>query len=194
MVQSLQGSPVHSTHLPLTSMFDLHSVPRVRGAVSKAADLVDDALSALDADLERARVALRRVSALLKSERDGAHVVGRGSPRRSALAPWQVREVTAHIESHIETALSLDELARITRLSKGYFSRAFKRSFLTSPHDYIVRRRVERAQAQMLKTSDSLCQVALSCGFADQPHFSRVFRRVVGCSPLEWRRTPRVAG
>jgi AraC-like DNA-binding protein len=54
--------------------------------------------------------------------------------------------------------------------------------------DYIRRRRVERAQQLMLLSQESLAQIALACGFADQAHYCRVFRSVVGVSPSAWRR------
>ncbi len=172
----------------MASIFALEGHADARGTASLVADLVDEALFAQDGDRERARASLGRASALLKAERIGRRAAQRETIQGCALAPWQVRKVAAHIESRLDTALGLDELAQVARLSRSYFSRAFKRSFNTPPHDYIVRRRIERAQVEMLKSCDSLCQVALSCGFADQAHFSRVFRRLVGSPPFEWRR------
>ena len=74
------------------------------------------------------------------------------------------------------------------RLSPAHFSRAFRTSFGCSPLEYVTRRRMERAQGLMLSTDIPLSQIALDCGFADQAHFSRLFRRVVGESPRVWRR------
>jgi AraC family transcriptional regulator len=55
-------------------------------------------------------------------------------------------------------------------------------------HRYIYQRRVERAQKMMVTTDQPVCQIARRCGFADQSHFARVFRRLVGPSPADWRR------
>jgi AraC family transcriptional regulator len=52
---------------------------------------------------------------------------------------------------------------------------------------YIRRRRIERSQQLMLQSKDGLSQIALVCGFADQAHYCRVFRNVVGLSPNMWR-------
>jgi transcriptional regulator GlxA family with amidase domain len=57
-----------------------------------------------------------------------------------------------------------------------------------SPHGYVMRRRMERAQGLMLSTDASLAQIAADCGLADQAHFSKVFRRFAGESPAAWRR------
>jgi transcriptional regulator GlxA family with amidase domain len=59
------------------------------------------------------------------------------------------------------------------------------------PRDYVVRRRIEVAQAMMLTTSEPLHSIALSCGMCDQQHFTRSFRRIVGETPSMWRRTRR---
>jgi AraC-like DNA-binding protein len=73
-------------------------------------------------------------------------------------------------------------------LSTSHFSRAFKATFGTTVLDYIHRRRVERAQQLMLVSEQSLVEIALSCGFADQAHYCRIFRTIVGLSPNAWRR------
>jgi AraC family transcriptional regulator len=151
------------------------------------ARLIDDAFEALESDREVARTSLRRASALLKADQD-ARMAHRRSPQRDFLAPWQVRKTLAYVESQLGDPIALAKLAEIARLSVSHFSRAFRGSFGDSPHRYIMNRRVGRAQDEMLTTSEPLCQIALSCGFADQAHLCRVFMRAVGCSPHQWRR------
>jgi AraC family transcriptional regulator len=107
---------------------------------------------------------------------------------RGGLAPWQVCKVLTHIEAHLGAPITTAELANLARLSPFYFSRAFRRSFNDSPHAYLMRRRVERAQGLMLTTTTPLAQIAASCGLADQAHFTRLFRRFAGESPGTWRR------
>jgi AraC-like DNA-binding protein len=77
-------------------------------------------------------------------------------------------------------------------LSASYFSRAFKVSFGETFSKYVARRRTERAQELMVMTDERLCEIALSCGFADQSHFTRVYQRQVGSSPASWRRQRRI--
>jgi len=86
-------------------------------------------------------------------------------------------------------------MARVAARSVCYFSRAFKVSFGETPHAYVMRRRVRRAQELMLNSDEPLSHIALACGFADQAHLSRLFRREVGATPSAWRRAaePRLA-
>jgi AraC family transcriptional regulator len=107
---------------------------------------------------------------------------------RGGLAPRQVRRVAEYIEEHIGSNIRVPELARIVGLSTGDFFRAFRESFGETPQAYIATKRVQRGKQLMLSTRASLCQIALDCGMSDQPHFTRVFRRIVGVNPGRWRR------
>jgi AraC family transcriptional regulator len=163
------------------------------------ADLVDAVRSVLHDEHEFAAEYLRRASEALEVDRERlSSEVERQSPEPAepipgGLAPWQIRRVTTHIESHLDETIRNRELATLVRLSSFYFCRAFRESFADSPHGYIMRRRVERAQGLMLTTNIPLAQIAVSCGIADQAHFNRLFRRFVGETPGTWRRA-RVAG
>jgi AraC-like DNA-binding protein len=107
---------------------------------------------------------------------------------RGGLAPWQIHRLTAYIVAHLNTTLRTRDLATLVRLSPFHFCRAFRDSMGESPHGYVMRRRMERAQGLMLSTDASLAQIAVDCGLADQAHFSKVFRRFAGESPGAWRR------
>jgi len=107
---------------------------------------------------------------------------------RGGLAPWQVRTLTTHIEANLDAPLSCEALAQLTNLSVWHFARAFKCTFGYSPHVFLLRRRVERAQGLMLKTNTPLAQIAIECGFADQAHLSRLFLQFTGERPASWRR------
>jgi AraC-like DNA-binding protein len=75
-------------------------------------------------------------------------------------------------------------LARECGLSAGHFARAL-------PHQWLRRRRVEKAKEEMRGTDASLADIALGCGFANQSQFSGVFGKVTGVSPSAWRRQVR---
>jgi AraC-like DNA-binding protein len=116
-------------------------------------------------------------------------VPGDARKRRSAsLAPWQIREALGYIEANLGNNPSISDLARECHLSSSYFSRAFRQVMHMPPHRWLLHRRIESAKAMLRDTDISLAEVAAACGFADQSHLSRVFGRVQGCSPREWRR------
>lgn len=109
-------------------------------------------------------------------------------PPRGGLAPWQVLRVKTHVEAHLDSTLRARDLAAMVRLSAGHFCRAFKRSLGVAPIAYIAGRRVASAQQRMLATDEPLSQIALACGFYDQAHLTRLFRRHAGTTPHAWRR------
>ncbi len=126
--------------------------------------------------------ALRLVSLLRQTEKPGS-IAPRGG-----LAPWQIRKIDHYIRATLDRSVRVDDLAKQVSLSISYFSRAFKISFGLTPHVYIVCLRLERAKTLMLTTRDSLSQIALICGLADQAHLSKMFRRELGDTPGAWRR------
>jgi AraC-like DNA-binding protein len=95
--------------------------------------------------------------------------------------------VASHISAHLDRPIALRELAEIVRLSSSHFSRAFKGAFGQPPHTFIMRRRIDLAMEKMLNSQEPLSQIALACGFSDQAHFARLFRREIGSAPSQWR-------
>jgi AraC-like DNA-binding protein len=153
---------------------------------SAIAELVSALSNALNDERESAEECLSRVAAILQPlETPEART---GERMKGGLAPWQIRKVTSHIEANLDKPIRSADLAALLMLTPCHFSRAFRASFGEPPLEYVIRRRVQRAQGLMLSTDAPLSQIALDCGLADQAHFSRLFRRVVGESPKAWRR------
>ena len=148
--------------------------------------LLDELTQTLNSDFGLATQAAANLAALLASKLSDA---SRSIIARGGLAPWQKSKVQRYIESGLEGTLPIGVLAELVSLSPSYFSRAFKESFGVSPHTFIIRARVERAKVLMSSTSDSLSQIAVACGLADQAHLCRCFRRVIGLTPGVWRRS-----
>lgn len=158
------------------------TIRRLRSAVR---ELLTALTSALDDERVTAKDSLSRAAVLLQTTA-GTRAPDR--PPKGGLAPWQVRTLAAHVETNLDKPIRSAELATVVRLNPAYFCRVFRETFGEPPLQYIRRRRIERAQTLMLSTDTSLSQIALDCGFSDQAHFSRLFRRITGDTPRAWRR------
>lgn len=109
--------------------------------------------------------------------------------RRVVMAPWQVRCIRGYIAAHLHTTINTVDLARVAQSGPSRLKRAFKEIFGCTPHQYVIRRRVERAQRLMSISDDSLGQIAAQCGFVGQSHLSNLFYKIVGERPGAWRRS-----
>lgn len=157
--------------------------------VESLLELVAAASASLDSDRETAKGYMRRAAELLRGLREDRRAAPRAcSSVRGGLAKWQQKRVAAYVEANIASNIRATDLARVARLSKGHFFRAFRESFGETPMAYVVKRRVVLGQELMRKSRSPLSQIALACGMCDQPHFTRIFHRVVGVSPGLWRR------
>jgi AraC family transcriptional regulator len=102
---------------------------------------------------------------------------------RNHLPPRKIREAMDYIRDRLSTDISLKELAAAVGSSPFHFARLFKRSTGLSPHQYIVRQRVEQARKLLLAGNDSLASIAKQVGFYDQSHLTMHFKRVCGLTP-----------
>jgi AraC family transcriptional regulator len=91
--------------------------------------------------------------------------------------------VTDYIYAHLDQDLSLSELAAIAQMSPHYFSQLFKRSIGITPHQYVIRVRVERAKELLTQGNLSIAEVAKTVGFVDQSHLHRHCKRLLGVTP-----------
>ena len=107
---------------------------------------------------------------------------------RGGLAPWQAKRACERLESDLGGRLSLQQVAAEFDLSVSHFSRAFRISTGLPPHQWLLHQRVKAAKQLMTVRDLPLSEIAMSAGFANQSHFTRVFSAVVGVSPGAWRR------
>lgn len=109
-------------------------------------------------------------------------------PHIGLLAPWQEKRAKALIEANLDGDLSRTQIASECGLSADYFARAFKRSTGISPHQWLLRRRVERTKELLQSSRLTLAEVAAAAGFHDQSHMTRVFSQATATTPASWRR------
>jgi AraC family transcriptional regulator len=107
---------------------------------------------------------------------------------KGGLGSGRLRRVKELVHAKIEDDLSLDEMAQSVGLSTAHFARMFRKSTGETPHQFVLRRRVERAKAMLRAPDARVLDVAVACGFKTQQHFAQVFRDVSGISPTEYRR------
>jgi AraC family transcriptional regulator len=108
---------------------------------------------------------------------------------RGGLAAWQKKEIALYIEEHLAEDISLAALAELARLSPYHFARAFKQSFGLPPHRYMTNRRVEKAKGQLARSAASVTQIGLGLGFSEVSSFTTAFRKHVGITPTDYRRS-----
>lgn len=96
--------------------------------------------------------------------------------------------VVEYIHQHLHERISVAELARLASLHPNYFSNLFSETFGLSPREYIMQKRIERAQLLLWRTDLSIKQVADAVGAEGSAYFCRIFKKRVGMTPREYRR------
>jgi len=117
-----------------------------------------------------------------------ANVVFREPNRSGGLSHAQCRLLNQYLDENLDRNISLAELAGVVQLSVFHFTRKFRSEFGCTPHAYVMRKRIERAKTQLARGNIPLKVVAASSGFSDQSHMTRLFRRLLGVTPAEYRR------
>ncbi|WP_349631432.1 AraC family transcriptional regulator [Bradyrhizobium sp. BR 10289] len=157
-----------------------------------ATEAAHDAHSAIMADALRLAILTRTFSRQACDAQadlgpaDGARTEESGRPVRS-LQSWRLKRVVQYVDKNLTGKITLQELAAVAGLSRMHFAAQFRAATGVRPHEYLLRRRIERAQ-ELLKQADStLVDIALTVGFQTQAHFTTVFKRFVGDTPYQWR-------
>jgi AraC family transcriptional regulator len=102
---------------------------------------------------------------------------------KGKLGPAQLRRTIELVHERLGSDLSLDLMARVAGYSQFQFARLFKATIGMTPHQFVLRMRLERASRMLRERNRSLVDVALATGFFDQAHFTNVFRRAFGTTP-----------
>ena len=168
---------------------DCRDLPHLRAAM----EAVDAELTAGGAGGRLAAESLATVLAVHLIR----HVLAPRRPARGpdgALPRVRLRAVVDFIESNLDAAPTLEQMAAVARLSPYHFARQFKAAAGLPPHQYVLTRRVERAKELLRAGTDlSLAEVAADVGFSDQSRFCHHFKRLVGVTPVPFRTSARIA-
>jgi AraC family transcriptional regulator len=106
---------------------------------------------------------------------------------RGGLGSASLRRINELVHAKMGDDLSIDEMAQSIGFSTAHFARTFRKSTGKTPHQFVLRRRIERAKAMLRAPDERILDVAVACGFKTQQHFAQVFRSVCGVSPTRYR-------
>jgi AraC family transcriptional regulator len=107
--------------------------------------------------------------------------------QNGGLSDRRLRQVLSYIEDHLSQDISLGDIAAVAGLSVSHFKSLFRKSVGLPAHQYLIRRRVDRAKSLLHEGKLSVSQIALETGFAHQSHLAHHMRRVLGVSPKKLR-------
>ena len=110
-------------------------------------------------------------------------------PSRGALAPWQTHRVITYMKERLDQDLSLQQLADVVRLSRFHFCSAFRLATGSTPYETLTRLRLDEACRLLTSSTRSVSEIALSVGFQTPSAFAARFRKGVGLTPREFRRS-----
>jgi AraC family transcriptional regulator len=116
-----------------------------------------------------------------------------GGPGRAAgwLTPARVAVIDGLIAARMGERIETVDLAAKLGLSVGFLVLAFRGALGTTPHCYLMERRLARARAELTTTAKPVARVALECGFSDQAHLTRHMRTALGVTPAAYRQLSR---
>lgn len=117
------------------------------------------------------------------------YTTGTGEVQRisGGLSAQKLRQVMGFVAENYGHDIRLSQLAEVAGMSSFHFAREFKRTTGTTPHQYLIKFRVERAKALLVEGEMPLIEVGLQSGFSHQSHFTRLFRRLTGTTPQAYR-------
>jgi AraC family transcriptional regulator len=110
-------------------------------------------------------------------------------PRVAPLPPARLRKIKDQIEANLAQKLSLKTLATESGYSRAHFLRMFHAAIGVTPHEYLVERRLSYAKQLLKLRRSSIAEIAVECGFSSQSHMTDLFRKKLGVTPAEFRRS-----
>lgn len=173
---------------------ELRGPPRSIGSGLVRAEHVNTIVERLEAELQTGCPGGRLLGEEL------AHALAGWLIDRSAAAPARSAKRALHrgklapvfdyIHSNATEELGLEDLARMARLSPFHFARLFKASTGRTPHQYVLRWRVEESKRLLRHSKLEIADIAQRLRFSDQSHFTALFRKLTGATPRRWRDDP----
>lgn len=105
----------------------------------------------------------------------------------SGLSKYKLKQTLEYIQQHLGEEISLEAIANYLQMSQYYFCHLFKESMGVSPYQYVLQQRIEKAKQLLRQRKLTITMIALECGFANQTHFTKHFRKLTGMTPKVYR-------
>jgi AraC family transcriptional regulator len=135
----------------------------------------------------RLAIAVRRFGLQAAGRPAAAGQVAAHGRQVQALQKWRLKRVVDYIDASLSSKITLCDLAAIAGLSRMHFASQFRVATGLRPHEFLLQRRIRRAEQLMSDTTMTIMEIALTVGFQTQAHFTTVFKRFAGCTPRRWR-------
>jgi len=156
-----------------------------------ATELADDRHTGICADALRLAIVTRMLGLQSEPQRslEQTGKAGGGCAERPlrALQKWRLKRVVEYVDNHLSGRITLLDLAAVAGLSRMHFASQFRAATGFRPHEYLLRRRIQRAEELLRQSTMTLVEIALTVGFQTQAHFTTVFKRFMGDTPYQWR-------
>lgn len=177
----------------LLSQRQLRSVPQMHDPdLTSAAQMLLTALQTRSSGSEVMYESLARVLTVKLLERYGEDAAQEAEFSKS-FTPTHYKRVLDFVADKFGEAIAISDLAAAAGLSEAHFSRLFRKTIGDSPHQFLMRYRVERAMAFLADDARPLSNIAISSGFSDQAHLTRLFKRFTGQTPRQYRASNQAA-
>ena len=102
---------------------------------------------------------------------------------------YNMARIADYIDAHLGDDIGIDVLAREVAVSPYHFIRSFKKHFKITPHAYVLERRIAKVKEMLLANECSISRIAYVCGFSSQSHLNTAFKRIVGVTPGQYRKS-----
>jgi AraC family transcriptional regulator len=112
---------------------------------------------------------------------------GSAGPSRGGMPSVRLNRVVDFINQNLAREIRLYELANVAGMSLNYFCEQFRETTGLTAHQYVLKRRIQRAKQFLHNPDFTVAMVTAATGFTDQSHFTKVFRRLVGVTPVQFR-------
>jgi AraC family transcriptional regulator len=187
-----QSTPIE---IDTVSIYGLNHIAAGEGADDRVIRSLSSALEAAEQGQNRNSIEALRAAIVIRwaglqsdlRASEGPGEPGPGGRQVRALQKWRLKRVVEYVDIHLSDKVSLMDLAAIAGLSRMHFASQFRVATGLRPHEFLLRRRIRRAEDLLRNSTTAIVEIALAVGFQTQAHFTTAFKRFVGCTPRQWR-------